>query len=93
MNMQWKDGKVIKVMIRSTLGGSLRLRVPNEMKMSGGGSLSKAVDENKNSFYQTEKIPEPIISAKAEIRLPQLMETWIYDIPTQKRTIYTFVIK
>jgi alpha-L-fucosidase 2 len=34
VSMEWKNGKVVKAVIRSTLGGNLRLRVPNEMKMN-----------------------------------------------------------
>jgi alpha-L-fucosidase 2 len=29
VSMEWKDGKVVKAVIKSTLGGNLRLRVPN----------------------------------------------------------------
>jgi alpha-L-fucosidase 2 len=32
VSLQWKEGKVAKAVIRSTLGGNLRLRVPNEVK-------------------------------------------------------------
>ena len=36
VSMEWKDGKMVKVVIKSTIGGNLRLRVPNEMKRNGG---------------------------------------------------------
>jgi alpha-L-fucosidase 2 len=35
MKMEWKDAKLVKVVIRSAIGGNLRLRVPNAMKLSG----------------------------------------------------------
>jgi alpha-L-fucosidase 2 len=54
--MEWKDGKIIKAIIKSKLGGNLRLRVPNEMKLNDGHELKKAEGENKNPFYQTEEI-------------------------------------
>jgi alpha-L-fucosidase 2 len=91
VSMQWKDGKVVKAVIKSTLGGNLRLRVPNEVKMSTGGALKKAAGDNSNPFYQTEKIAEPVVSQKANIQLPQLKTTWLYDIPTQKGKEYTIV--
>lgn len=89
INMEWKDGKVIKVVIRSLLGGNLRLRVPNEMKLSNGSALKKATGENKNPFYQTEKTAAPVISSKAVIVLPELKNTWLYDIPAQKGKTYS----
>ena len=89
--MEWKDGKIVKAVIRSTLGGTLRLRLPNEMKLSGI-ALKEAVGENSNPFYQTEKIPAPIISDKATITLPQLKKTWLYDVETVACKTYTFVV-
>jgi alpha-L-fucosidase 2 len=93
VNMQWKNGKLIKAVIKSNLGGNLRLRVPNEIKMSNGDVLKEATGDNPNSFYQTEKTAEPIISDKATIILPQLKATWLYDINTQSGKIYVMVMK
>src|SRR4051812_36540741 len=56
VDMEWKDGKLIKAIIKSNLGGNLRVRVPNEMKMSNGVVLKEAKGDNTNPFYQTEKI-------------------------------------
>src|SRR5678810_525709 len=64
-NMEWKDGKLVKLIVRSKLGGNLRLRVPNEMKLSTGSSLKKATGNNMNPFYAVEKTAAPIISEKA----------------------------
>jgi len=91
VNMQWKDAKLVKVTIRSTIGGNLRLRVPNAMKLITGGSLKSATDKNTNPFYQTEEIPAPIISGKAIATPPELKNTRLYDIPTQPGKVYTLV--
>jgi alpha-L-fucosidase 2 len=93
INMQWKDGELIKAIIKSNLGGNLRLRVPNEMKMNNGTELKEAEGDNTNTFYQTSKIPTPIISDKATITLPQLKTTWLYDISTQPGKTYSVVVK
>jgi alpha-L-fucosidase 2 len=93
VNMEWRNGKLIQATIKSTLGGNLRLRVPDEMKLSNGNPLRKAGGENTNSFYQTEKIAQPIISEKAKITLPDLKPTFVYDIPTEKGRNYTLVLK
>jgi alpha-L-fucosidase 2 len=92
VQMQWKDGKVIKAVIKSTIGGNLRLRVPNEMKLSNGAVLKEATGDNTNPFFQTEKTAAPILSDKATITLPQLKPTWLYDVPTIAGKTYTFVL-
>lgn len=93
VNIVWKDGQIVKAVIKSNLGGNLRLRVPNEMKMNNGIVLKKAVGDNTNVFYQTEKIAEPIISEKAKITLPDLKKTFVYDIATERGKTYTLVLK
>ena len=89
VHMEWKDAKLVKAVIRSTLGGNLRLRVPNEMKLSTGGALKKASGKNTNLFYEVEETPAPIISQKATITSPQLKPTFLYDLPTQAGKTYT----
>ena len=91
VNMQWKEAKLVKLVVRSNLGGNLRLRVPNAMKLSAGNSLRKASGRNVNPFYQVDETPEPIISAKAAITPPELKETLQYDLPTEKGKVYTLV--
>jgi alpha-L-fucosidase 2 len=81
VSIEWKNGKLMKAVIKSNLGGKLRLRVSNEMA-SDGSSLGKASGENTNPFYQTQKTATPIISDKATITLPDLKATWLYDVPT-----------
>lgn len=91
VDLQWKDGKVVKLVVKSTLGGNLRLRVPNALKMSNGASLKVATGKNPNPFYQTEDTPAPIVSAKATIKPLELKATQLYDVATQKGLVYTFV--
>ena len=90
VSLEWKDGKVVKAIIKSTLGGNLRLRVPNEMKLSSA-ALKKATGKNTNSFYQVEETPGATISDKASFAPLQLKETIVYDLPTQFGKTYTFV--
>jgi alpha-L-fucosidase 2 len=93
VKMEWKDAKLVKVIIKSTIGGNLRLRVPNPMKLSGGGSLKSATGKNANPFYQTEETAAPIVSTKANITLLQLKETMLYDITTHPGKMYTFIMQ
>jgi len=93
LNLEWKDGKIIKTVIRSTLGGNLRLRIPNEMKLNNGAGLKIAVGENTNPFYETEVIRDPVISEKAIITAVVLSRTFLYDILTKPGQILTLISK
>jgi alpha-L-fucosidase 2 len=94
VSMEWKEGKVVKAVIKSTLGGNLRLRTHNAMKLSTGGALKKATGRNKNPFYYVEETPAAIISDKASVAPPDLKETLVYDLPTQAgKTAINLAIK
>jgi alpha-L-fucosidase 2 len=90
VSMEWKDAKLVKVVIKSNLGGNLRLRVTNPLK-SPAGILKNATGENKNPFYQITQTPNPIISTKATVELPEIKKTWLYDISTQAGKSYTLI--
>ncbi len=92
-SLQWKDGKVVKLVIKSLLGGNLRLRVPNELRLTAGAGLKTAAGENSNPFYQTEKTAAPVISEKAPVELPQLKATFVYDMITKPGQSISFGIK
>lgn len=91
VEMQWKDAKLVKVVIRSNLGGNLRLRVPNALKLLGGNALTGAAGKNDNLFYEVEETPAPVVSPEAQIVQPTLKGTVLYDLPTRKGKVYTFI--
>lgn len=93
VDMQWKDGKIVRVTIQSNLGGSLRLRVPNPLAMAGGKTPAAARGNNTNAFFYTEEVATPVISARATITAPELAPTFLYDIPTQKGKRYTLTAR
>ncbi|RYG35580.1 MAG: glycoside hydrolase family 95 protein, partial [Chitinophagaceae bacterium] len=90
MEMQWKNGELMKVVIMSKLGGNLRLRVPANMR-TDRGKLGAVSGENPNRFYQVENIPAAIISPKAAKTGLPLKPTITYDLSTQAGKIYTLV--
>ncbi|HEV8514936.1 MAG TPA: glycoside hydrolase family 95 protein [Cyclobacteriaceae bacterium] len=91
LDMQWKNGKLTKVVIRSNLGGNLRLRVPNVITKTNGENLVKAANKNNNPFYQIDEIKSPIISTTSKITHLALKETILYDLPTSSGKIYTLI--
>jgi alpha-L-fucosidase 2 len=88
--LEWKDGKVSKLVIKSNLGGNCRLRLPNTLK---GNALALVADgsPNSNPFYQMLDIPRPIVSPAAKIAPVKLPETTLYDFKTEKGRTYTFI--
>jgi alpha-L-fucosidase 2 len=90
-DLEWENGKVKRVAVKSSLGGTLRLRVPNELKPEGKGKLRVAAGANLNPFFQTEEIPTPVVSPATTMTLPGLKPTQLYDIETEKGKTYVFV--
>lgn len=88
VKMEWSNSKIVKVVIRSNLGGILRLRVPNALK-SNQVMVKIAAGENKNKYFKIIATPEPIISPKASITNLQIKETFLYDIKTEVGKTYT----
>jgi alpha-L-fucosidase 2 len=91
VSMEWKDGKLVKLVVKSSLGGNLRLRVPNQMQLSAGAALKQAIEKNTNPFYQFEEIPAPVISEEATITRPELKQTFLYDLQTRRGSTYNLV--
>jgi len=90
VDLQWKDGKVIKIVIKSNLGGNCRIRVPNRVKAVFGLALAKG--DNNNFFYQRDEVLQPIISEKAKLNVLKLKETFLYDFKTQAGKMYTITL-
>lgn len=83
--LEWKDGKVVKLKILSTLGGNCRIRVPNALQ---GKGLGIANGENSNSFYQVVEIAPPIVKDASKLMKVAIAPTQVYDLPTQKGKEY-----
>ncbi|MGF7216463.1 alpha-L-fucosidase 2 [Spirosoma lacussanchae] len=91
VNMEWKNGKLTKLAIKSNLGGNLRVRTPNTLKAGKGVALKQASGPNSNPFYAVETTPAPIIATNANLTAPVLKETMLYDIATQPGKVYSLV--
>jgi len=92
VDMEWKDTKIIKLIIKSNLGGNLRLRTPNTVKLING-VLKNASGNNTNPFYQITATPDPVISSLAPVSTNDLKQTFLYDVPTIAGKTYILVIK
>ncbi|WP_192348534.1 glycoside hydrolase N-terminal domain-containing protein [Algoriphagus sp. Y33] len=89
VELKWKDGEIEKVVIKSTIGGNLRLRAPNGLRAADGETPQVAKGENPNQFYFIPETSEPIVSDEAAIQLPELRETVLYDLSTSAGELIT----
>ena len=90
-DMQWTNGRLVTVVIKSNLGGMLQLRVPNALKRLSGKSLASAEGRNSNVFYQVDQVTPPVVSAEARIMSPVLKETMLYQVPTKAGEMISLV--
>lgn len=86
--MQWENGKLKKLLIRSLLGGNCRLRVGNPLKAAKHAMLKPAKGINPNPFYAIDPVPEPIINPAVRSTALALPHTFIYDMETEKGKVY-----
>lgn len=87
-SMEWQDGAITQVKIRSGLGGICRLRLPNPLNLKGEGSLIPSEGANPNPFYQVEDTPMPIISPQAEVPEHQPGQAYMFDLMTKPGETY-----
>jgi alpha-L-fucosidase 2 len=90
--MQWKEGKLEKAVVKSTLGGNLRLRTNIPLTLLDG-SIKNAMGDNPNPFYQNTQAARPVISPDAQIELPSIGKTYLYDINTKPGETLTLQAK
>ena len=88
--MKWRDGRLVKLVIKSLLGGNCRLRVPNTLQGDGHTAMKPATGINPNSFFRTEPIKPPVINNKAVLVNTPLKQTWLYDLATSPGKEYVF---
>lgn len=92
-DMEWKNGKLTKLVIRSNLGGNCRLRLNSEIKSADNTKLIVAEGDNPNLFYRVPEIKKPLISDQAKLKGLNLKKTYLYDFNTQPGQTYTFTNK
>ncbi|MES2240029.1 MAG: glycoside hydrolase family 95 protein [Bacteroidota bacterium] len=88
-NMEWKNGKIRSVTIKSNLGGNLRLRSYTKLD---GNSLVQAQGENSNPFFKSQPVEKAVVSSEATLSGVHIPKVFEYDINTAKGSIYTFNI-
>ncbi len=87
-NITWKNGKPMKIAIKSNLGGVLRLRSYWQLK---GKELRPASGNSPNPLMASAHIKEPIKSSELiGFKHIELRPVYEYDVNTKAGKTYTF---
>lgn len=90
VEMKWKNSQITKLIVKSTLGGNLRLRLPNTLIIKSGSKLQVAQGQNSNPFYFVDQTAPAIISEKSSIVPLELKPTILVEVDTKKGNVYSF---
>ena len=85
----WENGRVTRAVIRSGLGGTLRLRSDRGLKTQNG-ELKAAQGESTNPFFKLQPVKDPLIHGVGFEVNPSYPETTLYDIETEAGKKYVF---
>ena len=89
--LQWKNGRIHRVVIKSLLGGNLRLRVHHPLQLLDGAKPGKKFKDNPNPFYAVEQTPSPKVAAGLSQPKKLATKMFEYDIDTVPGTVYSFL--
>ena len=90
VEISWKDCQIEKLIIRSTLGGTLRLRTNASLQYKGE-KMTEAKGENSNPFFAIQKISKPLISPMVQLNTDPKINTKVVEIDTETGETYHFV--
>ena len=85
VDMKWKNGKLQEAKIRSTIGGTLRLRSNTTLK---GKGLKPAQGPCPNPLYAPAEVKAPLIAPNAQPEIIIANPGFLYDVQTNPNTTY-----
>jgi len=91
VDIEWQDGKIAVVKVKSELGGNLRIRTADALAMKDGKALAEAAGENPNPYFAVPEVAQPLISEDADLVIEPMADTYLYDVPTVAGKEYVFV--
>ena len=91
VDMQWNGGRLAKAAVRSTIGGTLRMRSYVPLK---GKGLKAAEGACPNPLLMPAAIRQPLKSKELkDFKLLPIRKVYEYDIETKAGGSYTFTIE
>lgn len=91
IDMEWEDGILEHIKIKSSLGGSCRLRLAKGVSLQGNATLIAAKGESVNPLFRVRAIKTPLKSEKVNLKGYSLPETKLVDFDTEAGGVYTFL--
>ncbi len=88
VDLAWSEGKLTRAVIRSTLGGNLRLRTATPINVTQART-APARGVNPNTFFATVSVDPPEISDPTALPVLTLRPTVTVDFPTTTGATYT----
>jgi len=88
--LSWDAGKLTRLTVKSNLGGICRLRIAEDVNLTGNGTLSPAQGENPNPFYRIHDIKAPLKSTKANLKGFEVPATKLVEFETKSGKTYSF---
>ena len=92
VNIEWYNGSVTKVKVKSLLGGNCRIRSYNQLSAAGNFILRQTTGTNPNSFYSVPDMKEPLVSPEAKLKTVELKKNYLYDFETKQGKEYSLVL-
>lgn len=87
VEMTWENNRIRKAVIRSNLGGNLRIRTKDALRMDGT-SLQAAQDGNPNPFFAKQPVRRTLIAPEARLQTDPQINTPVYDVMTEAGKTY-----
>ena len=81
VDMKWKNGKIVKALIISNLGGSVKIRTNERIKNK---NYTNKIDVLNNELFKIVEAGNPIIKDKSMLKTIQPKESFVYSIETAK---------
>jgi|GEM_PF-388452 len=91
VEMTWKNNRIEKVIIRSELGGKLRLRT-DAVLLHNNKPLEKAKASGSNPFFSVQQIRKPLISPLAQLNTDPQIDIPVVETDTKAGETYTFSV-
>ena len=86
VDMDWKNNVLNKAIIRSNIGGTLRIR--SYVPLKGKGLKQVNGKECSNRLFATTPIKQPLIAKGVSAQSPKLQKVYEYDIETKPGKTY-----
>ncbi|MDE5579499.1 MAG: glycoside hydrolase family 95 protein, partial [Alistipes sp.] len=87
--MTWRGGRLAGTVLRSTIGGTLRLRSAVPLLLDGK-PLPPAAGECPNPLLQPQAIRTPRVSEQAPAAAASTQKYYLYDVETAPGKVYRF---